>query len=73
MTKKKPVVLELPFDKAFAVAIAEGMQYADALEQYVTGKNKIRRAACIQTLQAISALTLEDVHGLLMWARSQEY
>lgn len=61
------------FDDAFAADIASGVQYADALEQHVTGSNRIRKAACLQTLQALSSLKLDEVQGLLAWAKQQQY
>lgn len=63
----------LNFDKAFAADIDAGVQYADALERHITGRNQVRRAACLQTLQALSALNLDQIHGLLMWAKQQQY
>ena len=63
----------LNFDKAFAADIEAGMQYADALEKHVTGRNAIRRAACLQTLQALASLPTEEASGLVMWARQQRY
>lgn len=61
------------FDEAFVKDISEGVQYADALKRHVTGDSKIRRAAALQTLQAIAELEFNDLSGLLVWAKSQNY
>jgi len=49
------------------------MTIDEALEKYVTGKNRIRRAACLQTLQAISSLTSDQLAEILMWSLEQRY
>ncbi len=64
---------DLPFDKAFANALAAGASYEDALTRHVTGTGRVRRAACIQTLQAIAMLDLDTLQPLLAWARQQEF
>lgn len=62
-----------PFDEAFVKDISEGVQYADALKRHVTGDSKIRRAAALQTLNAIAGLHTAELNGLLAWARKQIY
>ena len=64
---------DLPFDKAFATALAAGVSYEDALTKHVTGAGRVRRAACIKTLQAIAMLDLDTLQPLLTWARQQEF
>lgn len=61
------------FDTEFSRAISEGMLIADAFEKFVTGKSKVRRAACIQTLQAISNLDGDLLSEILWWSKSQTY
>lgn len=63
----------LNFDKAFAADIESGSEFADAFERHVTGRNQVRRAACLQTLQAMSALPMDQVANILMWAKRQQY
>jgi len=57
----------------FVSALKDGMTIDEALEKYVTGKNRIRRAACLQTLQAISSLTSDQLAEILMWSLEQRY
>jgi hypothetical protein len=64
---------DLPFDTAFANDLAAGVSYEDALTKHVTGTGRVRRAACLQTLQAIAMLDLDTLQPLLMWARQQKY
>lgn len=61
------------FVTEFRRALDGGSDYAAALEKHVTGKSKIRRASALQTLQAISGLSADQMSELLMWARQQEY
>lgn len=67
------VECDLPFDEAFAADLAAGVAYEEALTRHVTGTGRVRRAACIQTLQAISKLDLDTLQPLLVWARQQEF
>lgn len=62
---------QLDFVEAFAADIRAGAQFADALSKHVTGDSRIRRAACIQTLQAVAALSLDELSFLLTWAKQQ--
>lgn len=64
---------EIRFDEAFAASLAANVQYADALTKHITGNNPNRRAAAIQTLQALALLDLDTVQGLLAWAKQQQY
>lgn len=63
----------LCFDQAFAADIENGVDYAEALERHVTGRSQVRRAACLQTLQALSALTIDQVQNIATWAKQQQY
>ncbi len=68
------MAVELPsFVDAFAADFAAGVPYAQLLATHITGGSRVRRAASLQTLQAISKLTPEQLQSLLRWASQQAY